>query len=101
MHGLQAPQPGCSHFFTAVDEGRPLEVAIRWSQWGVPYLLCPDCQAQVNVARGTSDPEIRSDSGLDYLGARCSLHVLEWCERFGPNPALLAWMRRRYLDEAG
>lgn len=100
-HGLQAPQAGCPHFFAAVDGGRPLEVATRWSAWGTPYLLCRDCQARVDAERGTSDASTRSDTGLDLPGARCGLHVLDWYSRTGDDTKLLSWMKSRYLEDSG
>lgn len=100
-HGLQAPQAGCPHFFAAVDDARPLEVGIRWSKWGVPYLLCRSCQTLVDLERGTADPSIRIDTGLEFPGARCNRHVLEWCEASAADPELLAWMRVRFLDDEG
>lgn len=102
-HDMRGLQHGCSHFIDAVDNDSPLEVEIRWSFWSVPFLLCRDCQISVDIARKTSDPEIRSDTGLDLPDAQCFGHVLDWCSNMGTQNSLklLTWMTSRASDDSG
>lgn len=98
-HGLHGIQPGCDHFFQAVDNSSPLDVQVRWDQWGGPFLLCPTCTAQVDADRGGAPPDTKSNVGIEahFEDARCSRCVLEWYEATAPNGPLVEWMRRQYL----
>ena len=104
IHGICSFQLGCMHFTDGVDAQNPIHILERWNADGTPFMLCDACAAQVDAARGSSDPNLHSNIGMDphavYVGCCwCTIEAYEKLfERFS-NDQFIQWFRKRNSEQ--